>query len=283
MALPNKLNFTISSVLQSILVVLILCSSPVAFAQQDSAQQEQLTDSLAVEEEPGNNASADQFLPVQKSVISKRLVNTEARKKLTADEDFWYANKDFRQLQEADETNNGGGKGKHDTSQQRKSAQPATNEAVKERSWLRTIVWLITVTGFMLALGIFLRNSNIGLFRKRTRSDESRDQSLAVSEDIFTINYQADIDKAAAQGNYRLAIRLMFLRLLKQLAEKEIIQYRAGKTNFDYLQELRASSYYNDFFRLTRNYEYSWYGLFPVTQQAYEQVRRDFESIKIAH
>ena len=98
-----------------------------------------------------------------------------------------------------------------------------------------------------------------------------------ITEDIFAINYQKEIDKAAAQGNYRLAIRLMFLRLLKNMSEKSIIRYKQDKTNLDYLLELHPTNYYTRFFRITRNYEYSWYGQFNVSEDAYKIIRNDFD------
>ena len=82
---------------------------------------------------------------------------------------------------------------------------------------------------------------------------------------------------AAAAGNFRLAIRLMFLRSLKNMSEKNIIRYKQDKTNFDYLVELHPTTYYNNFFKVTRSYEYSWYGQFPVSEDAYRIIRNDFD------
>jgi hypothetical protein len=68
----------------------------------------------------------------------------------------------------------------------------------------------------------------------------------------------------------------MFLRLLKEMAEKNIIQYKQDRTNLDYLLQLQPTGYYHDFFRITRNYEYSWYGLFDISEDAYNKVKNDF-------
>ena len=82
----------------------------------------------------------------------------------------------------------------------------------------------------------YLADSNVGLFRRRkTLVDPASTGEEEIPEDIFAINYQKEIDKAAAQGNYRLGIRLMFLRLLRSLSEKKnIIQYKRDRTNLDY-------------------------------------------------
>ena len=44
-----------------------------------------------------------------------------------------------------------------------------------------------------------------------------------------------------------------------------------------YLMQLRSTSHYNDFFRITRNYEYAWYGNFPVDEEAWHIIKTDFE------
>ena len=58
--------------------------------------------------------------------------------------------------------------------------------------------------------------------------------------------------------------------------EEQIFEQR-DRTNFDYLLQLGSTKYYNDFFRLTRNYEYSWYGQFPVSEEAYKVIKKEYE------
>jgi hypothetical protein len=99
-------------------------------------------------------------------------------------------------------------------------------------------------------------------------------------EDIFAINYQREIDKAVGEGNYRLAVRLHFLQLLKNLSDRNIIRYQQDKTNLDYLFQLQSTRHYNDFFRITRNYEYSWYGQFEVSADAYRHIRKEVEQFE---
>jgi hypothetical protein len=99
------------------------------------------------------------------------------------------------------------------------------------------------------------------------------------TDNIFGINYQREIDKAVRDKDFRLAIRLMFLRLLKQLADKNIIHYKQDRTNLEYLQQLYTTNYYKDFFQATRNYEYSWYGKFPVSEEAFNKIRNEFDRL----
>ena len=173
------------------------------------------------------------------------------------DDAFWYANVDIK---------------KQDKNS--KVKEPLTSLA-----WFRTLLWLIIIGGFAAFIMIYLDNSDIGLFSRRNRSIDNRTEEEE-TEDIFAINYQKEIEKAVRSGNYRFAIRLHFLRLLKDLSLKHIIQFKQGGTNFDYLMQLSPTNYYKDFFRITRNYEYSWYGQFEVDEKTYVVILYEFHQFE---
>ena len=83
-----------------------------------------------------------------------------------------------------------------------------------------------------------------------------------------------------AQKNFHAAVRLHFLQVLAQLADKNLIQYKEGLTNSDYLQQLSETSYYADYKKLTHHFEYAWYGRFPINPELYNRIETDFTSFK---
>ena len=190
--------------------------------------------------------------------VRQRSLPDSLVKKMQAEDAFWYANAEFKK-------------------ENRKKQKESSYVPLARRSWFQTLLWLIIIGSFAGFIMWWLAGSNVGLFRKKNRiiSDDGEDPD---TDDIFAINYQKEIDRAANQGNYRLAIRLMFLQLLKTMSEKDIIQYKQGRTNLDFLGQLIATRYYPDFFRITRNYEYSWYGRFEVTKEAYTFIRNNFNN-----
>ena len=177
-------------------------------------------------------------------------------KALREDKAFWYANETFK---------------KREKKQKEKSSFTA-------HPVFQTILWLIIIGGFVTFLILYLYNSNAGLFRKST-SIVSEETDMETN-DIFAINYEKEIDKAVGMNNYRLAIRLMFLRLLRNLSDKDIIQYKQDSTNFDYMMQLRSTAMYPDFFKLARNYEYSWYGQFDIDKEKYSVIKNEFENFE---
>ena len=197
----------------------------------------------------------------------------DSLKKLEA---FWYADSSFHTKKETGVSygSSGSSKGRKQTVQ--KNDENEKDASFEKTSWLNTNVFLIILVLALAAIIFFLiKNNIVGKNRGQTSAVAEEPEE---SENIFDINYQKEIGNAIANGNYRLATRLMFLRLLKQLAEKNIIQYKQERTNLDYLLQLGSSKYYTDFFRLTRNYEYVWYGKFDPSPESFGIIRNQFEN-----
>jgi hypothetical protein len=176
-------------------------------------------------------------------------------KKFQKDNAFWYVNYVF------------------DEEKKKNEKMPLT-----ETPLFQTILWLIIIGGFVTFVIMYLANNNVSLFRKANKVIGTDRESDIETENIFEINYQKEIDKAVNNSNYRLAVRLMFLRALKNLSDKKVIEYKQDRTNFDYLLQLHSTKYYDDFFRLTRSYEYSWYGQFDVDSGKFPLIKNDFEN-----
>lgn len=218
--------------------------------------------------------------------VQQRTVPADEIKRMKEDEEFWYANTSIPGKKKSNE--NVVPEKENGKKVQKKSNEPAVKEqrqeetsgsSIGQQSWFQTLIWIIIIGGFAAFLVIYLTGMNVRLFRKKNVKVADQDEELS-TEDIFAINYQKEIDKAAVSGNHRLAIRLMFLRLLRNMSDKNIIRYKQDKTNFDYLMELQPTVFYNQFFRITRNYEYSWYGKFQVNEEAYQVIRKDFDQLE---
>jgi hypothetical protein len=255
-----KSGFRYSSLLTVVLSCLFFLSTQSIQAQYDSVTVSDTvvqSDTYEVSTESTVEDETSHFLPRSygDSVVNTRNLPADAVRKMKEDDEFWYANVKVE-----------------------KAAEEERSVPLGQRKWFTTLIWMIIIGGFIGFVIWYLASSNVGLFRKKIRSTGyESEQEDEISEDIFAINYQREIDKAAQQGNYRLAVRLMFLRLLKNMSERNLISYKQDRTNFDYLLQLSATRYYQHFFRITRNYEYSWYGKFDVSQDAFHVIKKDFD------
>lgn len=189
--------------------------------------------------------------PVLVRTIPKSLVDS-----LKASDDFWYANAA--------------------PIKRKAKKEQAIGESIFQKGWFRNLLWVIILSSFIGVVLWYLVVSNIFIFRKNAKTISREEDVAENKDDIFSLDYDKEIAAATAGGNYRLAVRLWYLQTLKTLAERGMIQYRFGRTNQDYVAQLSRHSQYRDFFRLTRNFEYTWYGQFPLSAEAYEMMRHDF-------
>ena len=100
----------------------------------------------------------------------------------------------------------------------------------------------------------------------------------ALSENIHELNFAELIQQALEARNYRLAVRLYYLKTLKQLTDKNHIQWQPTKTNRSYVFELINSPLQADFEDITQQFEYVWYGDFSVSEQNFEEIQTQFQT-----
>jgi hypothetical protein len=111
----------------------------------------------------------------------------------------------------------------------------------------------------------------------------SKDIALPYTESLENINaitFEEEIEKAIANRNYRLAVRLLYLRSLKQLNDAHLIDWQIEKTNSAYLNELTNNEQRRSFSILTRQFEYVWYGDFPIDGQLFQNINISFIDFK---
>lgn len=154
-----------------------------------------------------------------------------------------------------------------------------TNYNIDYQPWMKWVLWGIIVGVFVFAVTYFLISNKINFF---TRSGANTGKTNISENDvnIFELPYSDMLKKAYAEKNYRLAVRILYLQTLKMLSEKQIIQFQPDFTNLHYLGQLSQTNYYNDFFTITRHYEYVWYGEFSVPELVFEKIKTDFLTIQ---
>ncbi len=81
-------------------------------------------------------------------------------------------------------------------------------------------------------------------------------------------------DEMAARGNYREAVRCLYLALLSRLHREGAITYDVTLSNWDYLRQFRGQREWLPPFReLTRRFDFAWYGNVPVGVEGYQDFR----------
>jgi len=104
-----------------------------------------------------------------------------------------------------------------------------------------------------------------------------------LEENLSEANIDSFLDDALKNNDFRLSIRLMYLNIIKTMAQKELIKWKKDKTNGDYLQEMYEHNLYTDFSRCTLAYEYVWFNeLKDFNKAQYESIKPSFEKLLAA-
>jgi hypothetical protein len=145
-----------------------------------------------------------------------------------------------------------------------------------------TILKYVVLTGCVGAIIYFIfKMAGVDLsflFRRKSKAVPiPYTESL---ENIHDINFDNAIEEAINKHNYRLAVRLLYLKCLKQLSDASLIKWQPEKTNNSYLNELADADQKVIFNSLTRRFEYVWYGEFPIDGQTFNRINLQFQEFK---
>jgi hypothetical protein len=130
---------------------------------------------------------------------------------------------------------------------------------------------------------IVLRLMNVdlsGLLINNKRRAVVREDAISPDEDIHTIDFQAAVAEALKNGEYSKAVRLLYLSSLKELSDRGHIRWQAGKTNYQYQQELQQKELQLPFLQLGHLFEWAWYGGFPVGEGQYKKAAQFYRMLK---
>jgi hypothetical protein len=143
--------------------------------------------------------------------------------------------------------------------------------------------YLLILIGIVALVFLILKIMGIDLFFVFRR--KSQVAGLAYTEqveNIHEINFDAEIEKAIASHNYRLAVRLLYLKSLKQLSDASLIAWQPEKTNTAYINELTDVRQRSTFKQLTHQFEYVWYGGFLIDADVFGRINLMFQDFKTA-
>lgn len=152
--------------------------------------------------------------------------------------------------------------------QKQSSAPPSVNVF----PIIEVVLWSLLIGALLFVLyRIFL--SDRGLFASPLRNKNVEIEEEQLTDDVYL---DQQLQQAIKAGDYRLAIRFLYLQSLNKLADKGWLQLSPDKTNYQYVRELTKPQLKNSFSRITLHYEYAWYGDFTIEQYVFEQIKKEF-------
>ena len=155
--------------------------------------------------------------------------------------------------------------------EQRSVRERSFNQNQNSGSGLFLIIMLSIVLAVAVAY-LFFRNNKESSITKEYMDD------LAPTE-IPKSELERMLEAAIAKKDFRKAIRIYFIFILKDLTQKEWIVWNKKKTNLLYLREMKGRPFYKSFRKAVSIYEIVWYGKRSVSEEEYHEVEPFFKNI----
>jgi len=140
-------------------------------------------------------------------------------------------------------------------------------------NWGRVLLYaacLIVLIMIVLAL------LKVDAFKVLFKGADSPSVTGVFHENIHEMDFEKLIREATEKGDYRNAVRLVFLYSLKLLSDHHHIHWQPGKTNHDYLDELKIIELKTGLGELSFYFDYAWYGGFAISSAQFDRVKNIF-------
>lgn len=122
---------------------------------------------------------------------------------------------------------------------------------------------------------------------KNTRANKKINSSLITQTSLLD-NAAENLDKvdlelllvdALNRKDYKAALRIYFLKILKAMWDKNILRWKKEKTNGDYLSEVFGGEWYEQLKTSTYIFEKCWYGNAVVDAELFETASNHFKMV----
>ena len=169
--------------------------------------------------------------------------------------------------------------------QKRKQNKPTPSTSLwKAGEGFFTFMKLLVILGGVIIIALILARvigaANEPKDKKINPTADIKNLNInEVAENIHDTNLNILIQKALDINNYSLAIRLYYLLIIKELSLKNHIKWKKDKTNGDYLNELKDTSFFQPFYQTTSIFERIWYGDINLQKTAYEHIEPQLKTL----
>ncbi len=158
----------------------------------------------------------------------------------------------------------------------RKQKKEPVRKFVNPFPFLRFLLWALAI-GIVVFVIYRLFLGRDGLFASPVKNKKLEVEAEPLTDENY-IDQQ--LNQAVNSGNYRMAIRFLYLQTLSKMADKGWLQLSPDKTNYQYVNELTQKQFKKEFARVTLHYEYAWYGDFAIGRDVFDPVKKEFEDFQ---
>lgn len=157
--------------------------------------------------------------------------------------------------------------------------EPSDRELKLNLGPLGQIILIVSVMG-LLALIVFVL-VKLGFLDTNTKIAQATQGPVLLNQ-IEDNLHESDLEKALRLAldakDYRMAIRLYYLSIIKELSMRNWIKWKRDKTNGQYVSEMMEKPEGNTFRQLTIAFERTWYGDEDIALKHFELLSPQFQN-----
>lgn len=179
--------------------------------------------------------------------------------------DLWYADSSFHQS------------GSHETGETRTAKKRTTDQDLLKKiiSSLSYVTGALILAALIFAFYNFTKTGKT----KKEKTPKTEEDNIETVEGLYQADFSTRITAAESSGNFRLALRYYYLRLLQEFSRQSLIRYEKNKTNKQYAEEVKNHKWGTDFRLATHYYNFVWYGERPLDGDAYQSLITHFKKM----
>jgi len=163
------------------------------------------------------------------------------------------------------------------------STSNATN-TIQKKDWsksisketVKNIQWMLFAIILLLLIYFILRVLGIHPFRKNNSTFKQKIELESLEENLDIADIDPHLYEAIKNKNFKLAIRLYYLKIIQKLALKEKIIWKKYKTNKHYINEIKDIDEYNTLKKITWFYEACWFSNSELDEMQYNIIQKEF-------
>jgi len=138
------------------------------------------------------------------------------------------------------------------------------------------VFFFIVVIGLLAFIIMKLMGSTAFLSNQNVDKTGLQYSIEKVEENIHEADLEDFARHALDKKDYKLAIRLYFLQILKHLSTNNFIRWKRDKTNKEYVREMSGTDLFKEFRSLSRLFERVWYSDVKVEEHQFNLLRPKF-------
>lgn len=156
---------------------------------------------------------------------------------------------------------------------------PRESSSMSGISGLFQVLLIIGVAALFIFILYKVLTDNSRKARKKVKDTGEDEDDKQEQVELPKSELELLLEKALRENNYREAVRIYFIFVIKELKEKNWITWEKKKTNQYYLLEMRERTQYVPFSKSVMLFDVVWYGKRELTSEEYDQVEPFFKEL----